>query len=62
MGDSDYAVGEKFLGLNARASRDGDDGEAAVGTALHCELIGATVDSVVNQFSILCVGAKVEWA
>ena len=22
MGDSDYAVGEKFLGLNARASRD----------------------------------------
>ena len=22
--DSDYAVGEKFLGLNARASRDGD--------------------------------------
>ena len=55
MADSDYAVGEKFLGLNARASRDGDDGEAAVGTALHVELVGASVDSVVGQFSILCV-------
>lgn len=31
-------VGTSFLSLPARASRDGDDGEAAVGTAVHCEL------------------------
>jgi hypothetical protein len=43
--DRSYALGSKFLGLPARASRDGDEGSnPVVGTSVHMELYAARAE------------------